>query len=112
MITTLIAILILSYGFIVLTTGFAGIRVWDANKALPACAILLLIFLANTQVQNNFILLKMIISAWIVSIYNFFISSNHLVISLDIIVLLSILLLILHHTFKMAKPLRQDNQAS
>lgn len=101
MITTIIGVLIMSYGFIVLTSGFAGIRVWAASKALPAWAILLLIFLANTQLQDNIFMLKMLIGACVVSVYNFFTSSNHLMISLDIIVLLSILLLILHHKFKM-----------
>lgn len=107
MIATILMILTLIYGALTLTTGFAGSRLWDADKALPTCAVLVLLFLVNTQVQYNWLLVKILLSAGaaagVAVIFNFFTASNHFIISLDIIALLSMLLLILQHKFKMVK---------
>ena len=75
------------------------------HKALFACSTILFLTLINTQafekVTRVGILLLYVCSA---QVSQWFSSSNHYVVSPEIIVLFSMLMLVTLHTFKLAKP--------
>lgn len=71
------------------------------NAALLACAFLIL---ANTQLLFNNISLKTALRSFYSAVCNLLSSSNHFILSLDIMVFFSALILILYNALKVYDP--------
>jgi hypothetical protein len=88
---------------LLLTTGFNSIGVAGRYKALSACPVLFLLYSKEIEAQSEFLFFSMLISVLLIPVFSFISSSNHFIISLDIIYFFSLLILVLYHTFKIAQ---------
>lgn len=99
----IITILMAIYTGKKLVDTFTDIRYSPINRALMPCAILFLLSLVSTAILYNYLSVKRLLDEAVISIDSFFHSSNHLIISLDIIFFYSMMMLILYQTFKLSK---------
>lgn len=103
MIPMIITALMFIYGLSFLSKGFINVGVSVRYKAFSAYYVLFLPYLNTTQALLNSLLINIIVSASIVATVNFFCSSNHLVISSDILFFLNALILVLYSNLKIAE---------
>ena len=97
------ASLVLSLLLIYIALPACFLLKWASRpKSLLACPVLFLLFLGKPALQR-FRLLEALISYPARAICSFSVSSNHFVLSLEIVFLFAILLLVLYHTFKMVR---------
>ena len=97
-------ILTLIGGILLLIIAFGSFGMTGLNKAL-SCPILFLLYSKEIEAKSSFLFFNMLISVSIILICSFIGSSNHFIISLDILYFLSLMMLIFYHTFKLSKPL-------
>ncbi len=97
-----IFIFLLALIYVALPVCLLLFSVTHPARALGACSVLFFLFIDNPALQR-FRLLEGMIRYSAGAICSFSASSNHFVMSLEIIFLFVILLLILHHTFKMIR---------
>ncbi len=100
---SLVSILSIIYVLKIISVSFVRDGLYVFNKDLPAYSILFILSFISTHVIYNFLLLKASLKESIISIYSFSKSSNHFIISLDIIFLFTILIIIFYHTFKITR---------
>ncbi len=60
---------------------------------------------ADLGSQTSYLFFSMLISVLIISMCSIIGSSNHFILSLDIAYFLSLMIIILYHTFKLSKPI-------
>lgn len=104
----IISLFLISMGIyctLFLTTALGSRGMSGLNKAFSACPVIFLIYRKEIEAQSSFLFYSMLISISIISICSIIGSSNHFVISLDITYFLSLMMIILYHTFKISKPI-------
>lgn len=85
------------------TTGFNRIGAAGRYKVLSVCPILFLLYSKEIEAQSSFLFFSMLMSVSQIFVFSFISSSNHFVISLEIIYYFSLMILVLYHTFKIAQ---------
>lgn len=100
---TVFALLIMTCSFIAFIFSFIISLVSGSNKALSVCLILFLLHHPDTKGIYSILLMKILLSACIVPISSLSTSTNHFLISLDIVFFFSILILISLHNLKLQK---------
>lgn len=100
---TLITLLSLIFGSLVLIFGSIRREVSGRFEYLSKYPILFLLYRKEIEALAGFLLFKIAISAYVVAIHSIFRSSNHFIISMDILFLFSIMMLILYHILKIAE---------
>jgi len=94
------------YGICILITAFGRLGMSGLNKSLSSCPILFQLYSKEIEAKSSFIFFNMLINVSIISRCSFIVgSSNHFIISLDIIYFFSLMMLIFYHAFKISKPL-------
>lgn len=93
------------YGFFLLLIVFGSNGMLGLNKTLSSCPVLFLLYSKDIEAKSNFLFFSMLICVSIISICSFIGSSNHFIISPDILYFLSLMMLIFYHTFKLSKHL-------
>lgn len=93
---------------LVLALRFMSRQLMNPGKALSLYPVLAIMDVIYKDGVYNFLLLKFLLSAYIISLCCFFSSSNHFVISLDIVMSLCILIPVRYHNLKIIKPSLQD----
>jgi hypothetical protein len=99
----LLFLIIQIFGSLLLTAGFNNTGVAGRNKALSACPILFHLYSKEIEDKSSFLFFSMLIGVLLIPVFSFISSSNHFIISLDIIYFFSLLILVLYHTFKIAQ---------
>lgn len=106
MIPALVSILTFICGLTVLAVGFVNISMMHPKKALMSDSLLhalYLLYMERVRVPYGLFLTLLQLSACLALFYSFFSSSNHFILSLDILFFFSALLLILFHALKLTE---------
>lgn len=100
-----VTILLLIYSLFVLIAG----SIWSgkpcSSKALSTGNILFMLYTDRVQLGRCLFLYEIQLDACLFCLYCQFHSSNHFVVTLNIISLFSFLILVFYHIFKITKPL-------
>ncbi len=96
-------LLIMTCSFIACIFCFTINLLSGSNKVLSACSMLFLLQYPNIRGIYSIFLLKMLLNVCIASFFSFLTSSNHFVISLDIVFFFCILIPIYFHNLKLCK---------
>jgi hypothetical protein len=83
-----------------LVTAFGRLGMSGLNKALSSCPVLFQLYSKEIEAKSSYIFFSMIINITLCSSCSFIGSSNHFIISMDIIYFFSLMMIIFYHTFK------------
>lgn len=99
----MIVMLVMIHAVVKSVDSFMDMSSFSINKALMTCPILFHLSLANTTIQHDYLFIKRLLEEPEIAVSSFLHFSNHLIISLDIIFLFSMIMLVLYQTLKLTK---------
>lgn len=93
------------YGFYTLAVNALRMRKSSFGKAFSSWSVLFVLYILTHQTFQVLLLREIFVWGQMNSFFRCFRTSNHVIISFDILFFFSMLMLILYHTFKLEKSL-------